>query len=317
MRLWIDRQGAVLRASRGRIHLEVEGQVEKTWPLEKVEEVVLVGGVQPSLNLLRVLGSRGVPLHFVSVSGRYRGAFFLPLDGQADLLKLQVWSTLDPIPMAKRIVEGKVRAMAALLKVWGKRVPEVRRGAGEVMAYLRKLPGAEDLESVRGIEGSATALYFKYFSAMVPPPFAFTLRTIRPPRDPVNALLSFGYTLLLTRVMTAVQMAGLHPALGYLHVSHGARPALALDLMEEFRSVFIDRLVVRTLRQGIINLGHFHTAKGGVYLNSEGRNAFLRHFTRSLSTEGEGFQERIFRYVGHFKGHLRGEPFPFLVGEAP
>ena len=121
---------------------------------------------------------------------------------------------------------------------------------------------------------------------MLQEPWFFKTRTRRPPKDPVNALLSFGYTLLLSRVVSALCVTGLDPCVGFLHPEYRGRPALALDLMEEFRSPIVDRMVIGTLNQRYLKPEQFfRTDEGGCFMESNARKTFLEQFITRLDTK--------------------------------
>lgn len=129
---------------------------------------------------------------------------------------------------------------------------------------------------LQGIEGNGTAVYFKSFQHLLTDPTLFNGRTRRPPRDPVNALLSYGYTILLNQVMSAICTVGLDPYIGYLHNTKYGKPALALDLMEEFRPLITDSVVISIFNNNILQRKHFKEELGGAYrLNEYGRRTFL------------------------------------------
>ena len=139
-------------------------------------------------------------------------------------------------------------------------------------------------------------------------PLGFKGRARRPSPDPVNALLSFGYALLRTHVLTDIIRTGLHPAIGVLHVEHGARPALALDLMEEHRAPLVDRLVVRLLNRRELLPVHFEDRHGTPYLNTTGRGIFLAAFAervgQPVSAAGT-YRDLIGKQVRHYAEAIR------------
>lgn len=137
--------------------------------------------------------------------------------------------------------------------------------------------GAADLDALRGIEGEAAARYFEVFDVMLgSEAFRFEKRSRRPPENAVNAMLSFGYALLVADCVAALNTAGLDPAVGYLHPERSARPALALDLMEELRAPWVDRMVLAMVRRGQVDPGDFETMPTGeVRMRDDARRRFL------------------------------------------
>ena len=170
---------------------------------------------------------------------------------------------------------GKLRSALALLE--RHRLPE----AGGVAEALARAEGALELERLRGAEGEGSRAYFQGLARLLGP-YGFGGRTRRPPRDPVNAALSYGYALLLGRVLVAVRLAGLHPEVGFLHAGGRRSPALALDLMEEFRVPVVDQVVLSAFRRGLLTPSHAEAREGGVYLNEEGRRRLIQLFEERL-----------------------------------
>lgn len=158
-------------------------------------------------------------------------------------------------------------------------VDELKQTSAQLAAALPLVEGCEDLEQLRGLEGEAAQRYFDRFNALIlqqNDAFVFTYRSRRPPLDNVNALLSFAYSLLASDCAAALEGAGLDPYVGFLHRARPGRRSLALDLMEELRTVLADRFVLSCINQKVLNAKHFEKQENGaVLLTEEGRRAFL------------------------------------------
>jgi CRISPR-associated protein Cas1 len=178
---------------------------------------------------------------------------------------------------------------------------EIGLAAARIAELGSRLGAVDDLDSLRGTEGEAAARYFGVFDRMLgTQAMRFEKRTRRPPTDPVNSLLSFGYSLLSMDCMAAVQAAALDPAVGFLHAERPGRPALALDLMEEFRPVVVDRMVLAMIRLGQLGLADFETLPTGeVRMSDAARKRFLVEY-----------QERKRDLVTH---PLAAEPIPWAL----
>jgi CRISP-associated protein Cas1 len=194
------------------------------------------------------------------------------------------------LQVAKGMVLGKVQNMRAFLM----RGNRSRDSAGletsiqRLTAMVPSVDQAADLEGLLGLEGAASHAYFQGFAELLGKHVAFDFqkRTRRPPKDPVNALLSLGYTLLCSDCITAAQVAGLDPYVGFYHIPpiHG-RPALALDLMEEFRVLLVDSVVLSLVNKGSIQLDDFEEKYGGWFLNERGREKFYAAYGQRKNTE--------------------------------
>lgn len=212
------------------------------------------------------------------------------IKGNVHLRLGQMRAATDPerVPvLARWFVAGKLQNYRRLLTRWswdaepGHRNHLIRQQEA-IAARLGSLAGAVDGDRIRGIEGDATRRYFKGLAAQLASTGSnlfFTGRNRRPPRDPVNALLSFNYGLVLTELVGALDAVGLDPQIGFLHGVRSGRPALALDLLEELRPAFADRLAVRLIARRQIRSEHFLVTPGGAcYLTDEGRSILVRGY---------------------------------------
>jgi CRISPR-associated protein Cas1 len=168
----------------------------------------------------------------------------------------------------------------------------LRKSADVQADALFHLKSARDTDHVRGLEGEAAAAYFDVFPLMMKPAERDSLpmngRNRRPPLDPVNALISFLYTLLLNDCISALEGVGLDPQMGYLHVPRPGRPSLGLDLMEEFRAFLADRLAITLINRKQITVEHFEPRPGGaVYLNEKGRKEVVAAWQKRKQEEVE------------------------------
>ena len=188
--------------------------------------------------------------------------------------------------LARLFVAGKIRNSRQVLLRSARdsknetEADQLKQSAKKLNSHLRNLQHAQDLDTIRGIEGDAARLYFSQMNYMIAPAardaFHFDQRSRRPPRDPINALLSFIYALILTDCRSALEAAGLDPQLGFLHAVRPGRPALALDLQEEYRAVFGDRLALTLINRGQITRKDFDFQPGNtVLLNDRGRKKVI------------------------------------------
>ncbi len=189
------------------------------------------------------------------------------------------------LTVARGIVEGKIANSITLLR---KTPARRRRVPADVPARLQHLRTrcreTATVPSLLGVEGSAARLYFQGLRALVPDEYGFLGRRRRPPTDPVNAMLSYSYTVLLGEVTRAVQLAGLDPACGFLHRPHRGRPSLALDVMEEFRTLIVDTSVLRLIATGAVRPGAFTTNEQGCRMDTGTKRALVTELERRLLT---------------------------------
>jgi CRISPR-associated protein Cas1 len=247
--------GSRLAARSGLLIVEQGGETLHEVRLDDIDEVHVYGGADVTPTARNLLLRRGTDVLFFTGDGRWLGRL-LATESPNPIRRLaQLRAFSDPptaLGFARCVVQGKLLNQRHILaRVQRDRPSESLAGA---VASLRQLAAqtssAPDLDVLRGIEGYGAATYFRGFAeAIVHPTLRFDGRNRRPPRDPINACLSFGYTLLLARADSAIRKAGLDPTLGALHSPEVGRPSLALDLIEELRPLVVDRLVLRLVNR--------------------------------------------------------------------
>lgn len=283
---YVGENGVTIGLRSGRVEVSRKGEVLVAARLIDVSQVNVQGSGQVTTQLLKECFSRDIPVCWFSYGGWFLGiAEGLP-SKNVELRRRQVGIAFQAgLPVARRLVEGKIRNCRTLLR------RNERCSNDDVFAQLKSLAAqaivAPRLESLLGIEGTAARLYFGKFASMLRLDlnFDFTGRNRRPPRDPVNCLLSYVYGLLV-KDLTAIAFAvGFDPFVGMFHRPRFGRPALALDLAEEFRPIVADSVVVGVINNGEIGLNDFIVRAGGVALTSNGRRSVLAAYERRLDTE--------------------------------
>ena len=285
MTLHLTHQGATLRLRAGRLLLEKDGAILADLPARQVRQVALWGHVRLSTPALTFLLRQGVPVLYLSQEGLLYGVAAAFADPDPAHLRAQF--SAPPLPLARAFVAGKLRSAHALLSRHG--VPQAE-AVGEALAEVER---TRTLEALRGVEGLGSRAYFAGLAELLGL-HGFSGRNRRPPKDPVNAALSYGYALLLGRALLALRLAGLHPEVGFLHAEGRRSPALALDLMEEFRVPVVDQVVLAAFRRGQLTPAHAEPRQGGVYLNEEGKKrliALLEARLAKVATHPLGFRK--------------------------
>ena len=281
--LYVDRRGSELDFERGALVLRVPDAPPRSVPLSLVDRLVVIGNVRLNSGLLVRLADQGAALAILPGRGRRRGAFLFA-DGHGDVVRrlgqyrLGVEAPLCA-PWARRIVYLRLAGQRRLLRVAHRMRPDCRRPllAAEqaVAAAAAKLrEEAPDLESLRGREGAAAAAFFRGYVSLFPPSVGFSGRNRRPPKDPVNAALSLGYTLAHSDALRAVVGAGLDPGIGVYHQPAWSRESLACDLVELARGR-VERFVWRLFADRVVTAGGFSDGEEGVRLNKGARAAYF------------------------------------------
>lgn len=260
-------------------------------PLVDVSHVVLMGNVQISSQAIRELAARGIPVAWLSTGGWMSGLLDGLGRGQVTLRQAQyaaAGTAATRLPLARAFVATKILNCRTFLR---RNLEDAKQGLLLELAQLaERATTAESEETLLGLEGNAARIYFEQFGALLAAPagvaeFDFTTRNRRPPKDPVNALLSFAYSMLAKDVAVAARLVGFDPYLGFMHRPRHGRFSLALDLMEEFRPLLADSVVVNAINTGVVGKHDFIRRGVGVTLGPEGRKKFLRAWERRLAEE--------------------------------
>ena len=290
---YIVQQGGMLRREGERLVVWSAGRAVSKLPVTGLEQLVVVGNLALTAEAIDLLVGHGVDTVLLTSTGRYRARIGRAPAGNVRLRLAQYALAGDAtrcLCFAAQVVRAKVWNQRAFLQRIARRSedPRLPPAIDALAAALEGLSTATTLDEVRGYEGAAAASYFRAFGAsLIGAGFSFDVRRRRPPPDPVNALLSLGYTLLLRRVESAAAVVGLDPFLGVLHAPEAGRPSLALDLVEPFRAPVVDALVVAALNKGAIRPDHFEGEgpEAPVSITREGLRTFVGLFARRLERE--------------------------------
>ena len=289
--MYITEPGSRLEKEYRRFLVVKDDEVLLAVPAARLSHVVLVGRVGVTTPALLILLQEGVGLSLVSRTGALRGRLMPPTGKNIALRHQQYARAQDPafcLAVGQAIVAGKLRNCRALARRWARTRPQIPDHVIQrIDAAVDQAQTAPDLATLRGIEGAGTRAYFQVWrQTLSAEDIDFPKRTRRPPRDPANALLSLGYTLLTDNLMTACEIVGLDPYDGFFHADKYGRPALALDLVEEFRGPIVDSVVLNVLNRRMLTADDFEPGpKGGVYLKRHALRTFFEQYSARLNTQ--------------------------------
>jgi len=290
--LYIVEQGARLSIEQRRLIVEKSGELIVKAPLAHTNAVILFGNVTLTTPALKRLMQTGIDVIFLTQTGSYEGRLVGPLS-KFGLLRQQQYNRLRDtafrLSVAQTIVRAKCLNMRTLLMRYNRDL-----GRDDIAASVERLAWLADraqrttrLNALLGVEGSGSAAYFSVFRQLFKRDWPFEKRLRRPPPDPVNVLLSFGYTLLTRELEASVALVGLDPYLGVLHTAEYGRPSLALDLAEEFRAIVVDSVVLRCLNNDLVTPDDFSpgtTPDRPVILSDNGKRRFIQAFEERIET---------------------------------
>jgi CRISPR-associated protein Cas1 len=334
--LYVQTQGAVLHVEHDTVRVTLEGETQLRVPLLRLGGIVVFGQVTLTPFLIQRCAEDGRSLVWLTRTGRFKARVEGPTRGNVLLRRAQHLALSDrerTVRVARQIVAGKVQnSRLVLLRAAREATVEADReplaDAAEVHAsVLGRVRESTDIDVIRGLEGEAARAYFGVFGHMVVSDrlsFEPNGRTRRPPRDRVNAVLSFLYALVRGECASALEGVGLDPQVGYLHALRPGRPALALDLMEELRPVMADRLALTLVNRRQLKASDFEETPGGAFLLTEdGRRSLIVAYQKRKE---EVLRHRLLKerlplglvphvqarlLARHLRGELREYP-PFL-----
>lgn len=290
--LHVQHPGARIRKNGEVLQIVDDDKVIGEARLNETSQVVLFGGVHVTTPVVQELCQRDIPVCYLSSGGWFYGITHGMSHKNVELRRRQYAASADParcLALARRFVQAKIANCRTLLR--RNHPSPADELLSDLKGDIRRAGQADRLDALLGVEGTAAHRYFSAFAEMLRPPegetatFALDSRNRRPPRDPVNALLSLAYAML-TREWTVVLFSvGFDPYLGFYHQPRYGRPALALDLVEEYRPLIADSLVLTVVNNGEVRSEHFVRALGAVSLTSAGRRKFIEAYERRMSQE--------------------------------
>ena len=288
--LYVTDQGAYVRVKYKQFQVFHERDLKITVPVNQVSHVVLFGCCNLSHGAVSLALQRRIPILYLASNGRYFGRLDTEGHAQIDYLTKQVGQAQDTAfthRQAQAIILAKLHnSRVVLQRMQRKRRTELAAEAIQAIPELIQQVGqADSIESMLGHEGQGANLYFRAYASLLKGTFEFEKRTRRPPTDPVNSLLSLGYTLLSQNLHSMVETVGLHTHFGNLHKPQKNRPSLVCDLVEEFRAPVVDSLVAYLINTQIFVADDFTPpdARGGVYLQPDALKKFLQRWEEYLN----------------------------------
>lgn len=329
--LYIQARGAKLAKRGETLEVSVNDEKVQTVRLIDVSQVVVMGNVYITTPTLQELMQREIPVSWHSYGGWFIGHTVGTGHKNVEIRTAQYRASFDErqcIHLARNLVVAKIQNSRTLLRRNWKDEEKPEDLIAALHTDARRAEHAASLQELLGIEGSAAARYFGSFGKLLRtaatndptdavPSFDFTSRNRRPPTDPVNALLSFAYSLLARAWTTTLSAVGFDPYRGFYHQPRYGRPALALDMMEPFRPLIADSCVIQAINNGEVKPGDFIRAAGSVALTADGRKSFIGTFDRRL---GHEITHPLFGYRISYRRLLEVQArllARFLLGEIP
>lgn len=291
--LYLTDQGTTVYKEHLRFVVCVAPKEKLEIPIREIDRILVFGNIQLTTQVMGACLQEQIPVLFLSSSGQYRGHLWSlhPLHLDCEIIQIQKHKEEDfQRETSRSIIRGKLFNSKQLLIRFNRKrkIIEVTRAIEGILSDLASLESIENIDRLRGYEGVGAARYFPAWGQLITNrEFEFAKRVRHPPTDPVNALLSFGYTILLNNVVSLIIAEGLSPYFGNLHYGEDRKTYLAFDLMEEFRSPIVDSLVLRLINSESLKSQDFEPARniGGIYLTALARRRFLDQLEKRMNEE--------------------------------
>lgn len=290
MTVYVLEQGAVIHKKDGRAVVTRAQEIIDEFPLKKIERLMLLGNITLTTAMINYCLDNKVEVIFMTQHGRYRGKLYTD-EYRNVLLRLKQYerSTDESfkLKMAKSIVLGKLRNSYNFLHKKSKKLPKGTLGQEKaaIKAVMSKVENATTVDQVRGLEGIAAKYYFSGFKKCIKNnELQFNGRSAHPPKDEINAMLSFGYHFLYVEMLLAINAVGLDPYFGNLHVVDVSKLSLLFDFVEEFRAILVDNFVLNSVNLKLFTLADFERRENGIcYFTKDGMRKFIVEFEKVLS----------------------------------
>lgn len=306
--LYIIEQGATLKKEGMELVVEKDSQILTTVESHRLDCVLLFGNIQVTTQTLKLLLEQGINLALLQQSGQIYGLLTPPVSKNVTLRLQQYQFSQNPLTrliLSKLLVMTKIRNSLETMRQfqWNAPSPSIKTAILSLQDSLAAVQKSPSLTSVNGAEGIAARSYFDAYSHTLKDRSLFHGRNKRPPRDPVNALLSFGYMLLAFRIQSLLNAEGFDPYLGFYHRIDYGRPALALDLLEPFRAPVVDRFVTKMFNLGVFRADDFVTSpEEGCRLTPAALKRFFGHWEEQV-TQAK-FIEALRRQIESLRAYL-------------
>lgn len=271
-------------------------------PLYHIDHVMIIGNVQVTSQALHILLQNGIDVTYLTFSGKYLGHTAAETSKNIflRLAQYEIYQNIESrLNIARQIVYNKMENQRQMIKIWRWEKGDFawKEEVAQIEKLMLKISTAENTNQLMGLEGMASNLYFRAFGRMFKCEFSFNGRNRRPPRDPINVMISLGYTFLTQEVSNALEGEAFEMYLGFLHGIRYGRKSLALDLVEEFRQPVVDRMIVRMFNKRMIQKYDFTFDEDVVILNEDGFRKFCREFERWMTDKNCSGGEKSYRQM--------------------
>ncbi len=304
---------------------EGEEVQRKLLPVEKIYTIYAYGRVTIRSGALSYLMKHGVPVHFFNKYGFYEGSFWprkTLVSGELIIRQAEHYLVKEKrLYLAKKFVIGSIQNILVNLKYYSKNVPVLENAMEKIESNIEFVEKANSIEELMSYEGNSREIYYRSWNCFLPEKFKFDKRSRQPPENMINALISFGNSLVYSTTLSEIYNTQLDPTISYLHEPSERRFSLALDISEIFKPLFTDRIIFKLIRQEKIDETFFRKELNYCILNEKGKRKFLQVYEEKLKTtikhrnlrRSVSYQRLIrlecYKLIKHLIGMKKYEPF--------
>ena len=285
--VYINENGAIIGVECNRVIIKYENEMIKSIPIENIDSITVLGKAQMTTQCMERMLSMGIPVAFFSKGGRYFGRLESTGHIKAGLQRKQgvLYETEFSLNFSKKIIDAKLKNQIVVLKRYAKsKNIDVSNHISTINNCIWNVSKAKSVNEINGYEGQGAKQYFSGLSQCIDDEFRFNGRNRRPPKDPFNSLLSLGYSILMNDLYSEIENKGLNPYFGFMHKDAEKHPTLASDMIEEWRAVIIDSVVMSLINGHEITKDCFYNEDDGCYIDKKGLNIFLNKLEKKMMT---------------------------------
>lgn len=267
----------------------LSGEKKKYLPIEELDSIWVFGEVNLNKKFLDYASQKGILIHFFNYYEYYSGTFYPRehLNSGYVILK-QAEAYLDDrkrMLVAQKIITTAIRNILVVLRYYQKRGRELQSYIDDITGKLGQMENVTEISALMAYEGNIREQYYRAFNEILQDSgFVFHNRTRRPPKDRINALISFGNSMMYTTVLSEIYETNMDPRIGYLHSTNERRFSLNLDIAEIFKPIIVDRVIFSLINKKIITVKDFDEDYGGILLKNDGRRKFVEEYNKKLLT---------------------------------
>jgi CRISPR-associated protein Cas1 len=278
-----------LKRKQNTIYFETSKGDKKYLPIENINEIHIFGEITINKKLIDFLSQNGILLHFYNYYGFYEGSFYPRehLNSGALILKqAEFYNEREKrLNLARKFVKGAFLNMIKVLEYYNSRESDLSEEIKKLEDLEKSLENFKEIDELMAIEGNAKDIYYRSFNKIIKNEnFHYEGRERRPPKNMINALISFGNSLIYTYILSEIYKTHLDPRIGFLHATNFRRFSLNLDVAEIFKPIITDRLIFKLVNKEMIKENHFMEELGGIYLNENGRRIFIEEMDNKMRT---------------------------------